>query len=64
MPDLTPDHLAALAVAGASYREIETAHGRTMTDEEQTVVDRARLAAKLKRIIGRPIFTEDAHDEA
>jgi hypothetical protein len=49
MPDLTHNQLAALAAAGASNREIETAHGRPMTDDERAAVDRARLAAKLKR---------------
>jgi hypothetical protein len=41
LPDLTRDQLAALAAAGASNREIETAHGRTMTDDERAAVDRA-----------------------
>jgi hypothetical protein len=64
MPDLTHEQLAALAAAGASNREIETAHGRPMTDDERAAVDRARLATRIRRIINRPIFSEDARDEA
>ena len=42
MPVLSQDQIAAIAQTGASTREIESALGRSMTEEERSLVDRAR----------------------
>ncbi|MFZ4397769.1 MAG: hypothetical protein ACOYOU_19335, partial [Kiritimatiellia bacterium] len=49
MPDMTDKQLHALAVAGATNREIAAALGRAMTDGERAIVDRARVVGRLKR---------------
>jgi hypothetical protein len=49
MPDLTTAQLSALAQTGALNREIEAALGREMTPAERGVVDRARVAWRIKR---------------
>jgi len=49
MSDLTPQQLVLLAQTGATNREINTALGRQMTPEERAIVDKARVAWRLKR---------------
>ena len=49
MPDMTEKQLHALAVSGATNREIAAALGRPMTTLERTLVDRARVVGRLKR---------------
>ena len=49
MPDLTQNALASLAASGAPDREIVAALGRKMTGEEKALIDRTRLAVRLRK---------------
>ncbi len=49
MPDIPQDKLAALALTGATNREIEAALGRKMNAPERATVDRQRLANRIRK---------------
>jgi hypothetical protein len=67
MPDLTAEQLYSLAQTGALNRELVAALGRDMTPAERAIVDRARIAWRLKRAVANqrgPISDREKHNAA